>query len=87
MPDYYTKEETRAMLSPRARKLFDAGINNWLEPKPSMAGQNGTQLTPNPQQEEECRQLKAAIAVGLRLNDNPFVLKAYIRLHEIEDGY
>jgi hypothetical protein len=36
---------------------------------------------------EECAQLKAAITVGLRLNDDKFTLKAYIRLHEIEDGY
>jgi hypothetical protein len=78
MREYYSREETRAMLSPRARELFDAGINNWLEPKPA---------TPNPRQAlaEECRQLKDAISVCERLGMS--ALPLYIRLHEIEDGY
>jgi hypothetical protein len=42
---------------------------------------------PNLTPAEECQQLKAACNVAERLGDKQFLLKCYIRLHEIEDGY
>lgn len=76
MTSYYTREETRAMLNPRELELFDAGINNWLEPKPP---------APPVVDSEECAQLKAAYQVCKSLNMPTTPI--YVRLHEIEDGY